>query len=120
MPRIHGADALLLAGDVPSRREPNAQRSARLVEDRPGGYAALVSASAAEQSPSGRTPWVVRHATRRTTKSAWPSKLLQIRRTGPFAGKPVLEVAPRLRIIVASDRLDAAHSAIVSLAELSG
>jgi len=115
-----GTDPLLLAGEIPRRREPHVKGCAGLVEDRSGRHAALMSAGSADQPAPRSATGRIRHPADRTAKPMRPSQLLQIRCARFIAGKPVLELAPRCRVVPARNRLDVVHSVIVDLVELNG
>ena len=118
--QAQGTDALLLTSEIPRCREPHAKWCTGFLEDRSGRHAALMSATSADQpAPRGATGRIEQPAGR-TVKSMWPSQVLQVRRAHFIIGKPVLELAPRCRIVPAGNRLDGVHSAIVDLVELNG
>jgi len=115
------ADALLLAGDVPRRREPDPQRSTCLVEDRAGRDAALVPARSANEPGASRPPRNVYDTASGTTIAVRPPQLFQVGRAGFLAGKPILELAPGARVLSSRFGFDGVfHPRIVQPVELSG
>ena len=114
------ADALLHAGDVPGSGKPHPQRRSGLVEDGPSRDTGLMAAGPAYQAASRGSTRRIHHSAGRAAKAGWPSQLLQVRCASLVAGKPVLELTPRLRVVPTCNGLDLAHLAIVGRVELNG
>ena len=94
-----GTDALLLVGHVPRRAQPDLQRGARLIEDRAGGDAALMSTTSADESCATSSAGL-RHSTAvRTDKPRGPAQSLQVRKAGLLCGEPVQKLAPGSRVV---------------------
>src|SRR6185369_6937358 len=121
--QAQGAEALLLIGQVPRRRQPHAQGRARLVEDGAGGDAALVAATATHQPQPTGSIGRLHHATARADESLRPAQPLQIGQARPLTGEPVQKFVPVAGVVLASLRRYAMlgiHPVVPALLELKG
>jgi len=91
-------DAVLLAGHIPDRPEPQRQRQAAALEDRAGRHRRLMpTAGTQPQPPAGRPRLAA--AAAGTDKAVGPAKREQILSTRLLAGEAFLQFHQRARIL---------------------
>src|SRR5579862_5491568 len=90
---------VLLARHMPDRAAPQPQRQTAVLENGPSSHCGLVTAAAADQSPSLRRPRLS-PATPWADKSFRPPESLQVSTALLLRGKPTFQVQKRLRIVL--------------------
>src|SRR5512143_725344 len=92
------AGSVLLAGHLPDRPQPGAQRQAAVLKDRAGRYRGLMTAGTADQSATLRQPSLL-PPTAGTAKALWPSQPSQIRPALFLGGEALLQFQERLGVV---------------------
>ena len=93
------ADAVLLAGDEPHRKEPRPQWFAGVLEDRAGRQRHLSATGPTAKQATRHFRRLICYPTSRTDKAVRPSQAAQVRSACRFTAEPSLELLKRPGII---------------------
>ena len=109
-----GADALLLAGEIPRASQPDLQGRAGLVKDGARGDGGLTTTVFAHQPDTAAAVRRGHGAEARAGKAVRPTQAFEIGRAGLLGGKPVEEFTPRARVILNGVRHNTVYSSSIS------
>src|SRR3990172_7572825 len=112
--QAQGADAILLAGYEPHRKEPRAQRLAGVLEHRAGGQRRFAVARPASKHAARHYPRLPDNPTMTANEPVRPTQAVNIVAATVVTTEPIVHFFERSRVINAGTRLGVFHAGKIS------